>query len=113
VQFYDEIRIFNLKICRWIIERKMSVLPDAEKCNINVSRCNLFPHAPHDLRRIGSISVEQVIFLDSSLLNELLQKHLPKTPRMRSRKPDVFIKMKSLDLGPIDALRFRQRIQKV
>src|SRR5437879_5962323 len=56
-------------------------------------------HLAADLLWIG-LAIEQVIFLDPSLLNKTFEQILAEARRMLNGQADIFIEVKHLDLRP-------------
>src|SRR5438128_321588 len=89
----------------------MPVLADAYECDVNRRGGLIFIDAADDLRRIG-VAIEKMVFSDTGLLDQMIQKHLAEAARMRDWQADVLIEVKDFYFLPIDAGHFRQRVQK-
>jgi len=112
IQFDHEIRVFNFKISRRIVEGEVPILTNAQKGDINRRRSQCLSLAAHDFGDI-TIAIQQVIVGNSSFLYQLLQQHLPEAARMINRKADVFVQMKNLNPRPVDAWLAGKRVQKL
>src|SRR5207237_86800 len=54
-----------------------------------------------------------MVFSDTGLLDQMIQKHLAEAARMRDWQADVLIEVKDFYFLPIDAGHFRQRIRQI
>src|SRR2546425_8840898 len=90
----------------------MAIFTDPEECDINWCGLQFSANSANDCRHI-SIALQKVVFLDSRLVDQTLQKVFAKAGRMGNRQPDIFIQVKHLDPGPVYARRTGQGVQKL
>ena len=90
----------------------MTVLANAHKCNVHRRGSYSGANSADDLCRI-SVTVKQVVFGYSRLLDQLFQQHLAEASRMGDWQTDVFIEMKQLYSLPIDIPRLGERVQEL
>src|SRR2546426_11726215 len=90
----------------------MAIFTDPEECGINWCGLQFSANSANDCRHI-SIALQKVVFLDSRLIDQTLQKVFAKAGRMGKRQPDIFIEVKHLDPGPVYARHTRQGVQKL
>ena len=113
VESDNEIRLFGDEIGGRIVESDVAIFADAQKCDVDGRRRQLFADLASHRERIGRIAGERVKVNDAGLRYQALHQKFAKTGGMRGRQADVFIEMESLNSGPIDAGRFGQCIQKL
>ena len=91
IEVDDQVRILGIEVRWWIIEGNVPVFADAQECNIDRDRCQLFANFADHCGWIGGVAIEQVIMPDAGFLDQLLHEHLAEASWMRDGQTDVFI----------------------
>jgi len=112
VQINDKIGFLGFKI-RWrIVECEMPILSDPHERDVDRRREQCLAGVADDFRRI-LFSIQQIVFRNSSLLNQPFAKKSTEAGRVRSWKANVFVQVKHFDLLPVDSRQTRENLQKL
>ena len=110
IELDNVIRRFGLEIRRWVVERKMRILSNSNHCHIDRASEKLIGRFGTNLFWIRQ-AIKVVEGSQRYPINESLFQVPAERRGMVFADPDIFIKMKRIDLGPIDPGFFDQAFE--
>src|SRR6185312_13950464 len=95
VQVGNDIRLFRVEVCRWIVKCEMPILTYARKCNIDGSFADLGAYPCDDLRwRLRSI--EKMVLFDADFIDQALSQILTEAGGILLGHADILVEVKHL-----------------